>query len=458
MRRSASFAALTLPLFLPAMPVEAKALLLISVDALRPDYVTQADTLGIKVPNLRRFMTEGSYARGVTGVAPTITCPSHASLVTGVTPALHGVTGNDPVTATGFVSALCTFASDIKTDTLWDAAARAGIVTGSVAWPNTMAAAGVTYNIPHIEPYVSAVTVRYQEALSQPAGLLPDLEAKLGSYYQDGDEAGSEIRTRFAAEILRRHKPGFMLVHIIAVDHAAHAHGPLSDEAKRAVEHEDAMVGRLAEAALAVDPETVIAVVSDHGQAPVTRSFNPNVALVAAGLVTLAPQVPGQAVRIADWKAKIWSGAGSFGILLRDPADEATRAQVAALLHRLAADPANGIGRVIESAREIEALGGYPGAAFVVGMKAGTGVGGHLLGEQVVAWPATQGVHGYLPDVTEMNSSFFIRGKGIAAGRDLGIVDMLRIAPTLAGVMGTTLKDAAQAPLPVSAGGGQGKK
>jgi len=438
-------ASLLLAASIPA--AEARSLLLISIDAMGPDYVTKADALGLKVPNLRRFMVEGSYARGVRGVVPTITCPSHATIVTGVTPSRHGIIGNEALKSDGYSSALCTFASDIKVDTLWDAAARARIDSGSVGWLNTAGAATVKYNLPHVEPYESAITVRYQEALSRPAGLLTDLETKLGSYYQDGSESGSEIRTRFATEILRRYKPGLMLFHIIAVDHAAHAHGPWSSEAKAAMEHEDAMIGEVVQAALANDPDTVVAIVSDHGQLPITRAFNINVALVEAGLIALDPLVPGRAAKVREAKVQVQAGA-SGAIYLKDPADTATRAKVSELLHSLAADPANGIDRIVEGA-DVEKLGGYPGAGFVIGMKPGTVLGGDYLGERLVTFPATRGTHGYLPEVSGMNSSFFIKGTGIRAGQDLGVIDMLTIAPTLAKALGVTLKDAAEPPLAV---------
>ena len=69
-------------------------LLMISVDGLRPDYVTAADARGAKVPNLRRFLKEGAFAEGVLGVVPTVTYPSHTTLVTGVWPARHGILNN----------------------------------------------------------------------------------------------------------------------------------------------------------------------------------------------------------------------------------------------------------------------------------------------------------------------------------------------------------------------------
>ena len=46
-------------------PVQSPLLLMISIDGLRPDHVTAADTHGVKIPNLRRFLTEGAFAEGV---------------------------------------------------------------------------------------------------------------------------------------------------------------------------------------------------------------------------------------------------------------------------------------------------------------------------------------------------------------------------------------------------------
>jgi len=69
---------------------------LLSIDGLKPDYVLDADRHGLKVPNLRRLVAEGAAATGVQGVTPTVTYPSHTTLVTGVSPAIHGILNNSP--------------------------------------------------------------------------------------------------------------------------------------------------------------------------------------------------------------------------------------------------------------------------------------------------------------------------------------------------------------------------
>ena len=61
-----------------------RALLVISIDGMRPDYVSAADQHGLKIPNLRRVSATGAHARGVRGVLPTVTYPSHTTMMTGV--------------------------------------------------------------------------------------------------------------------------------------------------------------------------------------------------------------------------------------------------------------------------------------------------------------------------------------------------------------------------------------
>lgn len=53
-----------------------------------------------------------------------------------------------------------------------------------------------------------------------------------------------------------------------------------------------------------------------------------------------------------------------------------------------------------------------------------------------------RGMHGYLADRSEMNSTFPIAGPGVPAGRTLGDIDMRDIAPTLSGILGIHLRQA----------------
>ena len=189
-------------LLLGALPVAALAepVLLISIDGLQPADVIEADKRGIDIPNLKRFVKEGSYASGVRGVLPTVTYPSHATLLTGASPARHGIIGNnsfDPMQVNQ--GGWYWYASDYKLPTLWDAAAKAGMTTANVHWPVSVKAEAIKWNIPQIWRTGHADDAKLVKALSTP-GLVESLEAQLGEYAPGIDEsiAGDETRGRFA--------------------------------------------------------------------------------------------------------------------------------------------------------------------------------------------------------------------------------------------------------------------
>jgi hypothetical protein len=125
-----------------------------------------------------------------------------------------------------------------------------------------------------------------------------------------------------------------------------------------------------------------------------------------------------------------WTAGGVIAVMLKDPADAATLAEVRALLDRLAADPAHGIDRVLDAAA-LRARGGYPTAAFLVGLKPDWHAGASLSGP-LVSKGALAGTHGHLPDLPDLHASFFVVGPGVPAGRALGLIDMRDIATTLA--------------------------
>ena len=118
-------------------------LVVISIDGLQPDYVTAADSYRAKIPNLRRFLKDGAFADGVEGVIPTVTYPSHTTLITGVWPAKHGILANttfDPRRENK--EGWYWYAEDIRVPTLWDAAREAGMTTASIQWPVSVGRAG----------------------------------------------------------------------------------------------------------------------------------------------------------------------------------------------------------------------------------------------------------------------------------------------------------------------------
>ncbi len=419
-----------------AVPAAAGPVLLISIDGLRPDDVLEAEKRGLKIPNLRSFLREGAHATGVVGVLPTVTYPSHATLLTGVSPAKHGIVGNTTFDPTNInQGGWYWFAEDIKVPTLWDAARAKGLIVGNVHWPVSVGAASINWNLPQIWRTGHADDEKMVRGFATP-GLVGPMETKLGRYARgiDEDIEADENRGRFAVEMLRSKRPDFTTVYLTAYDHYQHRFGPDAPEAHAVIERIDAIIGRLISAVRATRPDTTIAVVSDHGFERTSTEVNLFRPFIDAGLITL-----GKDGKIASWDAVPWNSGGSIAIVLVRPEDAALASKVRALLNGLAGQPNGFIARVMDRS-EIAKIGANPQAHFYVDLKPGFLSGGFESEKTVLARPAKyKGMHGYAPDAPTMRSTFLIMGPSVHKGRSLGEIDMRAIAPTLAGILGVEL-------------------
>jgi predicted AlkP superfamily pyrophosphatase or phosphodiesterase len=250
-------------------------------------------------------------------------------------------------------------------------------------------------------------------------------------------------------EILRTLKPEFMTIHLSSLDDAQHAHGPFSAQADADLESIDGMVARLAQAAFAIDPSTVLVIVSDHGFMNITHMVNLYIPFLQAGLIEATITPGAKTPAFSSWKAEPWLAGGMAAIMLHDPDDHDTEKQVRALLDKLAADPANGIASILDR-NAIKKREAFPDAAFLVVLKPGYYLGSGLNGNLVTLIPGTRGSHGFSPEYPEMRASFFALGAGIAHHRDLGVIDMRQIAPTVAKILKVSMPTAKAAPLYVA--------
>jgi predicted AlkP superfamily pyrophosphatase or phosphodiesterase len=344
------------------------------------------------------------------------------------------------------------YAEDIRVPSLWTAVSRSGRVTASVNWPVTIGETGITYLLPEYWRAHNAEDLKLLRALTRPEGFLTKLEHRLGPFvdgYTDSVES-DWIRTRFAAEVLRENAPYFMAAHLIALDGTQHRDGPFVESAYATLEAIDDMIGELRMAARMNDPDSVVAVVSDHGFIATHTMVNLRTRFVAAGLIRIQePVAPDTASVVKSWDAQVWPTAGVAAIVLRDRADERLHEAVGALLAELTADTRNGIAHVL-TREQLARRRAYPDADFLVEFAPGYYAGAALRGDLLT--PATSlGTHGYLPERPQMHASFFIEGPGIAAARDLGVVDMTQIGPTLAAILGVELPSARSKALPVAA-------
>jgi len=200
-------------------------------------------------------MREGEVTEGIVGVAPTVTWPSHTTMITGVDPRVHGILGNRRPQSEG--GDYYWDASLLKAKTLWQAAREAGLKTAAITWPVTVNAA-IDFNLPEYfqRRRGGAMDLRSIESKATP-GLVEKILKEFPSFGQEW----MDDRTRALATIylLRHEKPDLLLLHFVDLDAEAHESGPFTREANSTLEYTDELIGRI----LAAAPrEMVIAIVN----------------------------------------------------------------------------------------------------------------------------------------------------------------------------------------------------
>ena len=424
--------ALTLPPWFRAQgapssrPARERHVLVISVDGLGASLY---DRLAAKIhlSNLPRLRREGSYAEGVIGVYPTLTYPSHTTMVTGRMPAVHGIYSNLSSREPGKnPEDWFWFTNAIKVPTLWDEAREHHMTTGTVFWPVT-AGAPIDWDVPEIwDPQKPLVVDPIYVAKYATPGLLFEALLEIGPPLPGQDL--DVTRTRLATFILKKHKPNLLLVHLVNLDGDEHEYGPDSPQAAATLRKIDGHIGELlaADRAAGLADSTDVFIVSDHGFLPVQTEIKPNVLFAKAGLLT------------ADREGNVIGGRintvvndGSFFIYW--PESEDLRPQVNEALKPLRDQ---GLLWAVLDRAALKELAAEP--AVQMALEAPTryafsdGAAGDLLAKE----KSTTGTHGYLPSRRELESSFVAWGPDIRAGVDLHTIRMTEIAPTILKAMG----------------------
>src|ERR1700720_4684943 len=231
-------------------------LVVISVDGLGNRYLLDAGHMGLAIPNLRKLMREGQVSRGVIGVVPTITWPSHTTIITGADPVKHGILANWRPPGEKYLDY-----SQIKVPTLIGAAHAAGLTIATINWPVTVDAP-VDWNIPeYFATRRGAAKERGTvESKANPADLFEKIAQAYPSFPQEWMD--DRNRTQAAMYLLQHQKPRLLLIHLADLDSEEHDNAPYTRESKAIVERSDELIGQI----LSVLPAgSALAVVSDHG-------------------------------------------------------------------------------------------------------------------------------------------------------------------------------------------------
>ena len=377
--------------------------ILITISGLRSDLVTGAESQRLNIPTIQALRTRGSYAVGIESVFPSQTLPAHASMITGSPPADHGVTSDysfDQESASQSKE-LRKSAKEIRTETLFDAALRAKLITATAGFPLT---ADATFNF------------------NQP------------------ESAVDFVKATAAAEIIENHRPNLLLVNFTSFDEAQRRYGLLSAESKRAMEAIDGLVKKIIDATenSRIAEETTFILVSDSGASKVEKEFNPNVLLAKKGWLASDDQG-----RITSWRAVAQSFGGSAAVFVKDPKDEGFIHEVETFFTQQAEKPDSPIWRIITRS-EATKLGADPRAALYLDAAPFYAITAKTTGSSItnLTKGADRAARGYAPSRVEMRSLFVIAGKGIKSGAQTPYARLIDIAPTVAKLLGLEMKTA----------------
>ena len=408
-----------------AQPARDRHVVIVSIDGLA---AYSLNDKSVPLPNLRALAQAGASASAMTVVNPSVTWPNHTSIVTGVTPAKHGMLYNGLPVRSGPGQPLKVEPWRDKEElvlvpTLYDLAHKAGLTTAEVDWVAVLNAPTITWTFPE-QPRMTDTIVKEMIA----AGTVSEVDirnfSKMNIVFRD------EVWTQAGEHIIKRHKPNILLWHLLTTDSTQHRYGARSLAGNAALALADAKVGRLIEAlkAAGIWEKTTIFIVSDHGFKTYTQRIRPNALTKQKGIADVHTIPEG----------------GTAMVYITRPE---RKAELLPIL-RKEFSAIKGVHAVLGS-QDFDRLG-YPQpeksdrmADLVLSAADGYAFDGSAEGEVVgpVAAGTTPGAHGYLSTDSDMDAVFIASGAGIKPGTRLERVRNLDVGPTAARLLGLEMKD-----------------
>ena len=416
------------------VPAKDRMVVVLSIDGF-PAWLWEDPSL--PMPTLRRLAATGATAPRMTVSNPTLTWPNHTTLVTGVSPARHGVLYNGLVRPQGprepwRLEPWADKAVLVRVPTLYDAVFKAGLTTAHVDWIPTTNAGTFNWEFPERPGPHGKIE---QEMLAAGSITATDLVE-----FNKRNPAWRDVYwNRAAMHILARHRPNLLLVHLLNTDALNHKFGPGSWASHAAFAFADTCLRDLVDAVAAAGfrDRATFFVTTDHGFKTARRLIRPNAILRRAGLLSSA----GPVKIICDAHAMTIGGSASIYVTNPERRDEWLAKAKAAF------DGIEGIARRVDppqfaefhlpSVKENSQMPDFillsqPGYAFHSAPQDSEPV-------TDVAADTYAGHHGYPNSDPEMDGVFFAWGHGIQPATKLARIANVDVAPTVARALGVTM-------------------
>ncbi|BFI97288.1 MAG: ectonucleotide pyrophosphatase/phosphodiesterase [Rhodanobacter sp.] len=265
----------------------------ISLDAFGAQSLREPE---LPAPTLHALMRQGVHAVAMQPINPTITWPNHTAMVTGDDASLHHVLVNGLIVGQREatpprIDMDAPKSKLVAVPTVYDAAHAAGLVTAEVDWVAIMDAPSIDWRFPEHPDPDGAIE---QELVRQGTITREEL-----AHFGEPSQAWRDLMyTRAAVDIIEKHHPDLLLLHLLALDSIEHATGYGNDSGRNTIAFLDDRVKEVIDAVRAAGEldRTTFVIVSDHGQESVHHLLNPNVPLREAGLQAAAASRPAFAI------------------------------------------------------------------------------------------------------------------------------------------------------------------
>jgi predicted AlkP superfamily pyrophosphatase or phosphodiesterase len=424
-------------LALQACAQPAKHVILVSIDGFAAYHLYNQE---LRLPNIRDLIDKGAWVASSETIFPSVTHPSHTTIVTGVEPRIHGVIGNSMVnrrTGERFHPTNKARNEIVRVPTIFDAAKAKGLTTASFFWPETKDDPAIDYNIPEVftaegRGDISAVNPKWMDELKS-ANIPIDLYFRW--YGTERQGAGDAVLAEAAAYTIEKYKPNLLAIHVLVTDKAQHAHGPHHYESSAALTMADNCVGILRSAVekAGIGRDTVFVIAADHGFHSVYQEINVRPVFEQAGLLE---------------KVRLHGGGWTMALELTDQFDRT--ADMPRLEKAFGVLRAQGIVRRIAGPEDMHELGlpRFEESEYATGQ--------YLLipdiDSYLVADAASSSTkprprktaahsHGYLPQHPRMYPALALSGAGVKQSVILPHAKNIDIAPTIAHLLGLEMRN-----------------
>lgn len=414
-----------------------KRLWVFSIDALGDCDAPLFETL----PGFARVIREGSYLPHMRGVYPTLTYPSHVSIITGRSPGSHGIVNNRRFEPDRVNPEWFWFERDIRGDSLMRAGKRAGKRIAAFLWP-VNAGAKIRSNFAEIMPTRPWHKQLFRSLANSTLSTILPMERRFGRLRSGiAQPQLDDFTEACTGYLIERVRADMMFIHFLDVDTNKHAHGVNSSEVQAAIRRIDGRIQRIFEWRDRQPDRDEIDMVflSDHSQIDTPEMIFPLDDFERMGLL----QRSGDAV--GEFTACPFSAGGACYIYTAKP-DKG-----AGLRERLEdyAERTRGI-ECIYFGPEIAEMGADPEAFCMMEAERG-----YMFSEFFEGTPQQRyeqahhaANHGFHPDKADFNAIFMATGPSFRRGVRLEARhSLLDIAPTLSHVTGLALQGCEHPPV-----------